>query len=117
MELSFPTKPFRTHGGAAVPHRKNTAQVQSVVMPAPKEVAIPMQMHVGAPCSPLVKPGDLVTVGQKIGDSKAFVSAPIHASVSGKVKAIQKIQLSNGGYGDAVIIESDGKMEIGRAHV
>lgn len=110
MELSFPTKPFRTHGGAAVPHRKNTAQVQSVVMPAPKEVAIPMQMHVGAPCSPLVKPGDLVTVGQKIGDSKAFVSAPIHASVSGKVKAIQKIQLSNGGYGDAVIIESDGKM-------
>lgn len=112
MELSFPKKPFRTHGGAAVPHRKHTAQTESVVMPVPGEVAIPMQMHVGAPCTPLVKPGDLVTVGQKIGDSTGFVSAPIHASVSGKVKAIQKIQLCGGGYGDAVIIESDGKMEL-----
>ncbi|HCC01730.1 MAG TPA: electron transport complex subunit RsxC [Ruminococcaceae bacterium] len=112
MELSFPTKPFRTHGGAAVPHMKHTAQTKSVVMPVPNAVAIPMQMHVGAPCSPLVKPGDLVTVGQKIGDSKGFVSAPIHASISGKVKAIQKVQLCNGSYSTAVVIESDGKMEM-----
>lgn len=112
MEFSFPQKPFRTHGGAAVPHRKHAAQSESVVMPVPSEVAIPMQMHVGAPCKPMVKPGDPVTVGQKIGDSTGFVSAPIHASVSGKVKAIQKIQLCGGGYGDAVIIASDGKMEM-----
>ena len=112
MELSFPTKPFRTHGGAAVPHLKHAAQAQSVVMPVPGEVVIPMQMHVGAPCTPVVKPGDAVTVGQKIGDSTGFVSAPIHASVSGTVKAIQKVQLCNGGYGTAVVIESDGKMEM-----
>ena len=55
MELSFPTKPFRTHGGAAVPHLKHAAQAQSVVMPVPGEVVIPMQMHVGAPCTPVVK--------------------------------------------------------------
>jgi electron transport complex protein RnfC len=112
MELSFPTKPFRTHGGAAVPHLKHAAQAESVVMPVPGEVVIPMQMHVGAPCTPVVKPGDTVTVGQKIGDSTGFVSAPIHASVSGTVKAIQKVQLCNGGYGTAVVIESDGKMEM-----
>jgi len=54
----------------------------------PKTVTIPLQQHAGAPCEPLVKKGDLVTEGQKIGDVKAFVSAPIHSSISGKVKDI-----------------------------
>ena len=55
MELAFPEKPFKTHGGAHVPHRKNTAQMESAVMPPPTQVIIPMQQHVGAPCTPLVK--------------------------------------------------------------
>ena len=77
MELTFPTKPFKTHGGADVPHRKNTAQIESAVMPPPAQVVIPMQQHVGAPCTPIVKVGDSVLVGQKIADSSAFISAPI----------------------------------------
>lgn len=71
-----------------------------------------MQQHVGAPCKPLVKVGDLVQVGQKIGDSDAFVSAPIHASISGKVSAITKIALPGGQMVDAVVIESDGQMTV-----
>jgi electron transport complex protein RnfC len=71
-----------------------------------------MQQHVGAPCTPLVKPGDAVLVGQKIADSAAFVSAPIHASVSGTVSAVQKVLLPGGQAVDAVVIDSDGKMKV-----
>ena len=81
--MQFPKHPFRIHGGAHVPHRKHTAQMESVVMPPPDQVVIPMSQHIGAPCTPVVKAGDLVKVGQLIGDSDKFVSAPIHASVSG----------------------------------
>jgi electron transport complex protein RnfC len=55
----------------------------------PEEVVIPLHQHTGAPCEPLVKVGDQVLVHQKIGDSKAFVTAPVHASVAGVVKAIE----------------------------
>ncbi len=60
------------------------------VMPAPDIVAIPMTRVTGAPCTPLVKKGDVVKMGQRIGESPAFVSAPIHASVSGTVVAVEQ---------------------------
>lgn len=112
MDLIFPVKPFKSHGGAVVPHRKNTAQMDTVMLPPPEQVILPMQQHVGPPCAPLVKAGDMVLIGQKIADSTAFVSAPIFASVSGKVKAIKKVPLAGGQLLDAVIIDSDGKMEV-----
>ncbi|CZT55668.1 Electron transport complex protein RnfC [Eubacteriaceae bacterium CHKCI005] len=98
-------------GGAAVPHRKNTAEMETVSMPPPEKVVIPMQQHIGAPCVPTVKIGDLVKVGQVIGDTSQFVSAPIHASVSGKVTAITDILLPSGQRTKAVAIQSDGKQE------
>ncbi len=107
----FPLRPFRTHGGAAVPHHKNTAASESVTMPAPKQVILPMQQHVGAPCTPLVKVGAYVYVGQKIADSDKPVSAPIHASVSGKVSKLTQVQLPGGQMVDAIVIDSDGLMQ------
>ena len=57
--------------------------------PPPKsEMVFPLLQHLGAPCQPLVEPGQKVKIGEKIGDSDAFVSAPIHSSVSGVVKDI-----------------------------
>jgi len=106
--LAFPTKPFRTPGGAKVPHRKHTKDMQSVIMPSPKTVTIAMQQHIGAPCKPVVAVGDSVYVGTVVGDSDAFVCAPIHSSVSGTVKSITKITLPGGKTSDAVVIESDG---------
>lgn len=111
MEWTFPKRPFRTHGGARVPHHKHTSQIPTAVLPAPKQVTLPMQQHIGAPCRPLVKKGDHVYLGQKIADSDAFVSAPIHASVSGTVSAIQPVMLPGGQVCDAVVIDSDGLME------
>ena len=111
-ELSFPKRPFRTKGGVHAPHNKNTAHKESVIMPVPAMVALPMTQHIGAPCKPMVKVGDTVDVGQQIAGSDAFVSAPIHASVSGKVKKIDKITMPDGGKVDAIFIESDGEQRL-----
>ena len=111
-ESKFPKRAYTTHGGVKAPHNKNTKNAQSVVMPAPKTVALPMSQHIGAPCTPVVKAGDTVAVGQVVAKSDAFVSAPIHASVSGTVKKIDKITMPNGMRVDAVFIESDGEMRI-----
>ena len=110
--LALPKKPYRTHGGVHVPHRKNTANMQTALMPAPQFVTISMSQHIGAPCKPVVKVGDTVAVGQLIGDSDAFVSAPIHSSVSGVVKKIDKVTNSDGAKVDAITIESDGQMRV-----
>ncbi len=74
----------------------------------PKTAYIPLQQHIGAPCEPLVKKGDTVEEGQKIGDAKAFVSAPVHASISGKVKDIDLHPHPQGGRVPTVIVQGDG---------
>lgn len=98
--------------GIFVKHHKNTAEEKTVSMPVPSTVTIPMSMHIGAPCEPLVKMGDLVKVGQKIGESNAPFSAPIHASVSGKVKQITEFRNAMGATSKAVVIEADGEQAI-----
>ena len=75
---------------------------------APALVTIPMSQHIGTPCKPLVKVGDYVTVGQKIGDNEGLC-APVHASVSGKVKQVTDKPHPNGSLGMAVVIENDGE--------
>ena len=96
----------RTH----VPHRKNTAGAPAVRMPAPEIVSIPTSQHIGAPATPLVKVGDTVYVGTKIGEASGYVSSPIHSSVSGKVKKLEPQLSSNGRSCMTIVIESDGFM-------
>ncbi len=103
---------IKSRGGVKVDHRKNTSELEIVNMPIPKQVILPMSQHIGAPCTPTVKVGDTVSVGQVIGDSDKFISAPIHASVSGTVKAIGNVALPNGTVVQGVTIESDGEMRI-----
>lgn len=79
------------------------------VLPAPEQVVIPMSLHVGAPCEPIVKAGDNVLLGQKIGEAKSAISAPIHASVSGTVKAVEPRLHPNGKMVMSVVIDNDGK--------
>lgn len=98
-----------TPGGANVPHLKNTAECPTDLLPTPQKVCIPMQQHIGAPCEPLVKVGDMVKVGQLIGDSPSVVSAPIHASISGKVTAVGEILMPFGVKCKTVTITSDGE--------
>lgn len=98
--------------GIHLRHNKNTQDMETVAFPLPKSVNIPMAQNMGAPCNPLVKVGDEVFVGQKIGDTEAFLSAPVHSSVSGKVTAIGDYLMSNGNVCKSVTIEADGKQTV-----
>ena len=95
--------------GLHLPHRKNTANKKAVVMTTPNTVTIPTSMHIGAPAIPFVKAGDKVYIGTLIAEQDGFVSSPIYSSVSGTVKGISDILLSNGKTAPAIIIESDGE--------
>lgn len=96
-------------GGTRLPHLKGTAQMETVAF-SPDRVLIPLCQHIGAPCTPQVKKDDKVFVGTLIGDSDAFVSAPIHSSVSGKVTDIITKNF-NGNDIQYIEIESDQAFE------
>lgn len=76
---------------------------------APAQVIISMHQNIGAPCDPVVQVGDEVKMGQKIGEPKGFVSAPVFASVSGKVTKIEPFTHPLGNPLPAVFIENDGQ--------
>ncbi len=81
-------------------------QQEIQAFPEPDVVVIPMSQHIGAPCQPLVKKGDKVTVGQKIGDNQGLC-VPVHASVSGTVKAVEMRPHTSGVNMMSVVIEND----------
>ena len=72
----------QTFIGGVHPDYMKAPQIPVTVITPPPQVVIPMAQHIGAPCQPLVKKGDHVKMGQKIGENPAPVSAPVHASVS-----------------------------------
>ena len=76
--------------------------------PEPDILVVPMSQHIGAPCKPLVKKGDSVTVGQKIGECQGL-GVPVHAPVSGKVKAVEMRAHTSGTSVMSVVIENDHK--------
>ncbi len=95
-----------------LPHYSGSAEQLTRKVPVPEEVTISMAQHIGAPCEPLVKVGDKVLVGQKIGDTQAFMSAPVHASVSGEVTEIKDVMNVGGRLCKSVTIKSDNRMEV-----
>ena len=97
--------------GVHLPHRKNTAGFESVELPLPKTVVLPMSMHIGKPARPTVKPGDRVYVGTVVAKADEGLSSPIHSSVSGEVKKIDEILIAGGAKVPAIVIEADGLSE------
>jgi electron transport complex protein RnfC len=88
-----------------------TSGTPTTAMPAPKQVVLPLSMHTGAPAKPLVAVGDTVKKGQKIADAGGYVSAPVHASISGKIKSIGPQPHPSGRMITAIVIESDDRDE------
>ena len=76
-----------------------------------KELVYPLSQHIGAPATPVVKKGDRVLRGQMIAEATGFVSAPIHSSVSGTVKAIEPRRVVTGDMVMSIIVENDEKYE------
>ncbi|MBR6900994.1 MAG: electron transport complex subunit RsxC [Synergistaceae bacterium] len=102
-------------GGVHPPEGKALTESKAIEKLMPENsgelFVYPLSQHIGAPCSPLVKKGDAVLVGQKIADTEAFVSAPIFSGVSGTVKEIAPKMTVAGSIENCIVIESDGKYE------
>lgn len=75
------------------------------------DLVYPLSQHIGAPATPIVAKGDRVLTGQKIAEASGFVSAPIYATVSGTVKAIEPRRVVTGDNVMSIIIENDGEYE------
>lgn len=94
--------------GIHPPDNKEHTKHKPIKVLMPKgDMVFPMVQHIGAPCQPIVKKGDRVLVGQRIGESEAFVSSPIISSVSGTVKAITEMDHPNGFKVESVVITND----------
>jgi len=114
MQVGFARKLRRRHftkGGVHPKGMKGTASFMIVAGPRPERVIIPLVQHTGAHCEPLVEVHERVLIGQKIGDSESFISAPVHSSVSGEVTGIVKYPHPNGHEVLSIQIVSDGKFE------
>lgn len=99
-------------GGIHIPEFKELSEHMAIEPAAPvSEVIIPLSQHVGAICKSLVQVGDEVKMGQKIGDTEAGLAAPVHASVSGKVKKIEERFTPDGSKCLSIVIENDGRDE------
>ena len=97
-------------GGIHPPENKAQSLKDPIAeAPLPKQVILPLAMHIGAPAEPLVQVGDKVKTGQMVAEPKGLVSAAIHASISGTVTGIEDRPLAHpsGMSGPCIIIESD----------
>jgi len=97
----------RFKGGVHVPYNKVTRKMAIEKIPPSKLMTFPLSQHIGAACQPIVKVGDKVKIGQKIADTDAFVSAPIHSSVSGTVVKIDLCPHPTANMAPAIVIEND----------
>ena len=87
-------------------NKEMSTQITTFHTITPKQVVIPMQQHIGAPCTPLVSVGEHVLRGQKIGDGEGLC-VPVHASVSGRVVAIEPRPHTNGRMVNSIVIDND----------
>ena len=104
---------FMTFKGGVHPYDgKDLSKDKPIRELLPKgELVYPLSQHIGAPASPVVAVGDTVLRGQKIAEAGGFVSAPIYASVSGTVKAIEPRRVTVGDMVKSIVIENDGEMK------
>lgn len=99
-------------GGIHPPDKKELAKDSPITpAPVPQRVVIPLSQHIGAPCKALVTIGQEVKKGQLIGEPTAFVSAPVHSSVAGKVIAVGEFPNAMGRMITSIVIENDGSEE------
>ncbi len=75
------------------------------------DLVYPLSQHIGAPATPIVNKGDRVLTGQKIAEASAFVSAPVYATVSGTIKAIEPRRVVTGDNVMSIVVENDGLYE------
>lgn len=104
---------YTFRGGIHVNEHKYTCDCPVEILPEPAVVKISMNQNIGADCTPTVKKGDRVLVGQLIGDvPEGALGCPIHSSVSGTVADIEEQRVPTGAIEKVVVIENDGMGEV-----
>ncbi|MCL2617046.1 MAG: electron transport complex subunit RsxC, partial [Defluviitaleaceae bacterium] len=101
-------------GGIHPPDSKGYSEKEAIKEIYPEvgaKLVFPMHQHIGAPCEPTVAKGERVLIGQKIGEAKGYVSAPVHSSTSGMVVDVVPWLTPNGSMVQSVVVERDGKAE------
>lgn len=108
MSMPFPLKfPGGVHPHEGIHGKEATRQKPTVVAQVPDRVILPLSQHIGATCESLVQKGDTVALGQPVGCASGRVSAPVHASVSGRVVDVAPCMLADGIAVPSVIIDND----------
>lgn len=104
----FSAHSYTFNRGIYPPANKSLSELKTVeVLPTPEQVFIPLLQHVGAVCESVVKPNAMVAVDDVVGDSKEFISAPVHASIPGKTARFSKTTLPNGRHVEVIPIKRD----------
>jgi H+/Na+-translocating ferredoxin:NAD+ oxidoreductase subunit C len=102
--------------GVHPPERKELASdIPIEIIPSPGKVILPLLQHIGGPCTPIVKPKQSVAFGEMIGKGEAFVSASLHAPLTGIVQKMEVITLANGRHVQAIVIRGEGEQLCGQA--
>lgn len=110
--MSIRLKKRGSSHGVKVPEYKLSEDIAIEQAPLPEKVVIPLQQNIGAPAQALVKRGDRILTGQKVADSDKYVSAPVHATLSGEISGTTMVvNPPTGQLVEALIIASDGKDE------
>lgn len=102
------------HGGLRLPGHKTESTSQPILeVPIPAQLILPLEQHVGEPAQPIVNIGDRVLKGQAVAEPDGEMGAPVHASTSGRVVAIERwpVARRHGDKAPCIVIESDGKDE------
>ena len=117
LQAASPTVGKGTFARGVHPHgwKELSSEAGIEVVASPKSVTVPLVQHIGAPNQALTKPRQQVAMGEKIGDSDAFVAAPVHASVAGKAAKESMVTLSNGRHVPCITVTADAEQLQGEA--
>jgi electron transport complex protein RnfC len=101
--------------GVHPPQRKELAADAPIeIIPPPEKIILPLQQHIGGPCTPIVKPKQSVAFGEMIGKGEAFVSASLHAPLAGIVQKMEVTTLANGRHMQAIVIRGESEQLCGQ---
>ena len=111
---AYPGEGTFSHGVHPPQCKELSADTPIEIIPTPEKIILPLQQHIGGPCSPVVKPKQLVAFGEMVGKGEAFVSASLHSPVNGVVLKTEVTTLANGRHMQAIAIRSEGEQLLGQ---
>jgi len=112
---SYPGKGTFANGVHPPQCKTLSADTPIEIVPTPEKIILPVQQHIGGPCTPVVNSKEPVVFGQMVGKGESFISAALHSPVNGIVQKMEVTTLANGRHMQAIVIRSEGGQLSGQA--